>query len=264
MSPLVTSVNRLESVTLGLDEMDLLVHLLGVDELPVVLDAGSRFDSSTARDAAFDRAHETLTERGLLPAGAPHPDLADWLGVLARPRAEVALRWYTTGRAEVSRLCLVWAAAGDLLVLRGPNSYVLQPHDGRGPELLLDAIGCSVPLRFGPVNAPTELLIGALEDCANHVSTARRLAELGVAEADAGTLATALAGSRAHAEVVGIRHADAAVTQVGGPVTAFDTDRGRIVGTSSVSADGVAWSTLGPGSDARFRRAVADLIAELR
>ncbi|MFC9786859.1 ESX secretion-associated protein EspG [Rhodococcus sp. NPDC127528] len=257
-------MSPLESVTLDLDEMDLLVHLLAVDELPVVLDAGPRFDSSPARDAALARARETLAERGLLPAGAPHPDVADWVALLARPCAEIALRWYTTGRTEVSRLCLVRAPAGELLALRGPNSYVLQPSDGHGPELLLDAVGRSAPLDFGPVNAPTDQLIGALGDCANRLSTARRLAELGIDESDASTLATALAGIRAHAEIVGIRHADAAVTQIGGPVTAFDTDRGRIVGTSSVSADGVAWSTLSPGSDARFRQALADLIAELR
>ncbi|TQF74783.1 ESX secretion-associated protein EspG [Rhodococcus spelaei] len=262
MSPFVAPTDSLGSVTLDLDELDLLVHLLAVDELPVVLDAGPRFDSAAARDAAFTDAQESLTGRGLLPAGAPHPDVADWLALLARPSAEIALRWYTTGQAEISRLCLVHGTAGELLALRGPNSYVLQPSEGQGPELLLDAVGRAAPLDFGPVNAPTDLLIGALEDCANRVSTARRLTEIGVTEVDAGTLAAALAGRRAHAEIVGIRHADAAVTQVGGPVTVFHTDRGRIVGTSSVSADGVAWTTLSPGTDARLRRAIADLVTE--
>ncbi|MFC7449994.1 ESX secretion-associated protein EspG [Rhodococcus daqingensis] len=250
--------SRLDSVTLGLDELDLLVNLLGIDELPVVLNATARFDSVTARDAAFDAARATLAERGLLASGAVHTDVAEWLQVLARPSWEVALRLYVA--EEISRLCLAHGPTGSVLALRGPDSYVLQRAEHPAGDLMLDAIGRRAPLDLGVVNAPTEQLVAALADCADARSTARRLTALGAAEQDAVTVSTALARCRERAEIVAIWHGDGRIEPVGGPVTVFDTDRGRIIGTSSVSADGVAWSTLGPGHDARFRQAVDVLV----
>ncbi|MFD4181788.1 ESX secretion-associated protein EspG [Rhodococcus sp. NPDC058514] len=287
----LSAPSRLEAVTLGLDELDLLVNLLGIDELPVVLNATARFDSVTARDAAFDAARLTLADRGLVDAGAVHPDVAEWLQVLARPEWEVALRWYapsdgnsagsapvrdgssagsapvrdgsSAGSApvdDISRLCLVHGATGSVLALRGPDSYVLQRAEHPAGELMLDAIGRQAPLDFGVVNAPTEQLVAALADCADAGSTARRLAGLGVADQDVVAVSAALAGCRERAEIVAIWHGDGRIEPVGGPVAVFDTDRGRIVATSSVSADGVAWSTLSPGSDARFRQAIDVLV----
>lgn len=257
----------LSSATLTLDELGLLVHLLRIDELPVVLDASSRFDLTAARDAAFVRTESALTERGLLSAGGPNAELADWLRLLARPDREIALRRYPDEGAGtdggVSRLCLAWCGAVALLAVREPNSLVLRRSEVRGPELLLGALGRSAPLGFTAVNAPTELLADAVDGCVNQSTTARRLVELGATDTDAGSLAAALADCRAHAEIVAIRHSDAATTRVGGPVTVFDTGRGRIVGSSSVSADGCSWSTLTPGTDARFRQAVTHLISEL-
>lgn len=263
----VLAPDGLSSATLTLDELDLLAHLLRIDELPVVLDASSQIDSTAERDAAFVRAESTLAERGLLSAGGPNEDLAVWLRLLARPDREIAVRRYSdTGSgtdAAVSRLCLAWSGACELLAVRGPNSLALRRSEARGPDLLQSAVGRAAPLEFRAVNAPTELLADAVDECVNRSTTARRFVELGATDADAGTLAAALAGCRAHAEIVAIRHSDAATTQVGGPVTVFDTCRGRIVGISSVSADGCDWSTLTPGTDARFRQALTHLISEL-
>ena len=265
----LSAPSRLESVTLGLDELDLLVNVLGIDELPVVLNATARFDSVAARDAAFDTARVTLAERGLLEAGSVHPDVAEWLQVLARPYWEVALRWYlpSDGRSagsapaeEISRLCLAHGPTGSVLALRGPDSYVLQRAEHPAGELMLDAIGRQAPVDLGVVNAPTEQLVAALADCADARSTARRLAALRVADQDVVAVSAALACCWERAEIVAIRHGDGKVEPIGGPVTVFDTDRGRIVGTSSVSADGVAWSTLSAGSDARFRQAIDVLV----
>ncbi|MGW6378422.1 ESX secretion-associated protein EspG [Rhodococcus sp. NPDC055112] len=254
----LSAPSRLESVTLGLDELDLLMNILGIDELPVVLNATARFDSVAARDAAFDTARATLAERGLLEAGAVHPDVAEWLQVLARPNWEVALRWYVA--EEISRLCLAHGPTGSVLALRGPDSYVLQRAEPPAGELMLDAIGRQSPVDLGVVNAPTDQLVAALADCADARSTARRLAALGVADQDVVAVSAALACCWERAEIVAIRHGDGKVEPIGGPVTVFDTDRGRIVGTSSVSADGVAWSTLSAGSDARFRQAIDVLV----
>ncbi|MGW0174361.1 ESX secretion-associated protein EspG [Rhodococcus sp. NPDC003322] len=249
---------RLGSVTLSGDEIDLLLHLLGVDELPVVLATMSRFDTVAARDVAFAAARESLQARGLLRGDHPHPGIVDRLAVLARPTVELALRWYP-GDGAVSRMCLAQGPAGVVLALRAADTYVLADVGTAEPDLVLDVIGRGVGLDVGSVSAPTEPLAAALHDVTDPPAVARRLTSLGVAERDADRLAHALGSCRAHAEIVALTHREGR-TGTSGPVTVFDTGEGRIVGTTSAAADGAAWCTLGPGGDARVRQAVRELL----
>ncbi|MBM4487662.1 hypothetical protein GS471_06290 [Rhodococcus hoagii] len=48
-----------------------------------------------------------------------------------------------------------------------------------------------------------------------------------------------------------------------GPVTVFDTAAGRIVGTTSIAADGSRWTSLSPGHPGRLRQALVGLLDEL-
>lgn len=249
------------SATLTLDELGLLVHLLRIDELPVVLDASSRFDTAAARDAAFVGAARTLADRGLLDHGDPHPDLADRLRILARPDREVALRRYTGD--GVDRLCVAQGPLGGAMARREENSVVLQPCSVPIRDLLCGTAGFARPLMFGPVNAVTAGLVETLSDCADPAATARKLATLGVAAREAGVLAAALATCFARTEIVAMRRADGRSAPLGAPVAVIDTDHGRILGTSSTATDGTAWSTLGPGGDARVRQAVGALVGEV-
>ncbi|MFF0816275.1 ESX secretion-associated protein EspG [Rhodococcus sp. NPDC003318] len=251
--------HRLQGVPLSADELDLLMHLMSVDELPVVLAASPRFDSADARDIAFDRARASLGARGLLPGGHPRPDLADRLSVLARPAVELALRWYT-GSGAVSRMCLAHTPGTTVVALRGPGTYTLTEVDRADPHLVSDVLGPGTGTDVGTVRAPTTSLVEALTDCTDPAATARRLRALGVGDADADRLAYALSRCHAHAEIVAITHGDG-ISRTHGPVTVFDTPEGRIVGTSSVAPDGARWSTLGPGGDARVRQAVRELLA---
>ncbi|MGW4610978.1 ESX secretion-associated protein EspG [Rhodococcus triatomae] len=238
-----------------MDELDLLTHLAGIDELPVVLDAKSRFDTVVARDAAFERCRESLAERGLLPGGHPHPDLVDRLTILARADVELAVRWYRDG--TVSRMCLAQAGPMTVLALRGPDSYVLTEVAAAGAELVLDVIGRGVPLDVDSISAPTDRLVLALGDLTHPQSVAHRLTELGARDTE--TLAWALSTCTAHAEIVALAQGDGR-RWTSAPVTVFDTAGGRIVGTSTVAPDGTAWSTLGPGGDVRVRQAVGELL----
>ncbi|MFD1812112.1 ESX secretion-associated protein EspG [Rhodococcus gannanensis] len=246
---------RLPAVTVGVDELDLLTQLARIDELPVVLDARSRFDTTVARDAAFESCRESLTERGLLPGGHPHPDVVDRLTILARPDVELAVRWYREG--TVSRMCIAQVGQMTVLALRGPDSYVLAEVPAVEAELVLDVIGRSVALDVDSISAPTDRLVLALDDLTHPQSVVRRLSELGARETE--TLAWALSTCTAHAEIVALVQGDGR-RWTSAPVTVFDTAGGRIVGTSSVSPDGTAWSTLGPGGDARLRQAIGELL----
>ena len=248
------------TVTVTAGELELLLHQLSIDAVPVVLSATSRCDSATERDAVFTAARGSLSARGLLVDGAPHPDVADLLTVLARPIVELALRRYRRD-GEVSRMCAVGNGSGAVLAVRGPDSYAFTPVESVDPEVVLTVLGRATALDCGSLRAPTASLAAALGDCTDPAAVAGRLSSLGCAEVDAVLLAHGFGERTSHAEIVAIAHLDGGRQRIGGPVTVFDTGRGRIVGTSTTAADGVAWSTLGPGHDARIRQAVRDLLA---
>lgn len=256
-----SAVPTLAAVTLSLDEVEYLVDKLKLDVLPVVLDTNGRYDSLDARDAAFRAAADTLAARDLLPGGGVHPDLADYLRVLARPRWEIALRWFVKG--SISRMCVAKGHDFSVLAVRGAESIIVQ--DG-GTDVLapiVSALGSVNPMKLGAVNAPTAALGTALDEGMNGQSTAANLSKLGVPSADSGPLGNAMASCDTWAEIVGIAYGDGRSDPVGGPVTVFDTDQGRIVGTTSVSGDDTSWTSLSSGTNQRLRQALESLAARL-
>lgn len=254
----------LPPTTLHVDEIDLLVHLLDVDVLPVVLDAGPRFDSLPARDAVFRRAHDTLTAAGLVDGITVHPDLARQVRTLARPRAEIAVRKYVAG--TVHRACLALdqdRAGGAVLVLRTGDAFAVQ-RPGRdlvGP--VVHALGAAHPLPFGVVNCPTADLGAALDRISDPQRAADQLIAVGVPAAEAAVVGPAFAACPTFTEIVGLVHEDGGSALDRGPVTVFDTAAGRVVGTTSVATDGVRWTSLSPGTPGRLRQALEALLAQL-
>ncbi|MDT2004617.1 ESX secretion-associated protein EspG [Rhodococcus opacus] len=255
-------VPTLPAVPLSLDEMDYLVDTLALDVLPVVLDAAPRYDTYDTRDAAFRGAVDTLTARDLLPGGGVHPELAERLRVLARPVWEIALRWYVEG--SISRLCISQGDTLSVLTLRAGETYVVQDAGADIFAPVIGALGAVDPLNFGVVNAPTVQLGEALDQVGGGKTLAAALTALGVTAVDATALGNAMADCTTYAEIVGIVYGDGQYDPVGGPVTVFDTADGRVVGTSSVSAHGVAWSSLSPGTPQRLRQALESLADRLR
>ncbi|MEV0947111.1 ESX secretion-associated protein EspG [Rhodococcus sp. NPDC049939] len=254
--------STLPAVHLSLDEMDYLVEALALDVLPVVLAGSPRFDSYEAREAAHRSAIDTLTARDLLGGGQVHPELADRLRVLARPHWEIALRWHVDG--DISRLCVSQGEYLSVLAVRAGDTYVVQDA---GVDILapvISSLGAVTPLNFGGLNAPTDQLSEAFDQSADGKALAAALVGLGAGAADAAALGSAIASCTTYAEIVGIVYGNGQYDPVGGPVTVFDTQAGRIVGTSSVSAHGVAWSSLSPGTPGRLRQALESLADRLR
>ncbi|AOW95162.1 secretion protein [Rhodococcus sp. WMMA185] len=250
------------AVHLSLDEMDYLVDALSLDVLPVVLDVAPRYDLLDARDAALRAAADTLAARDLLPGGQVHPELADRLRVLARPYWEIALRWHVDG--NISRLCVSQGESVSVLAMRADDTFVIQDAGADIIAPVIGALGTATPMNFGVLNAPTAQLSEAFDQSEDGKALAAALTGLGAGAADAAALGSAIATCTTYAEIVGIVYGNGQYDPVGGPVTVFDTRAGRIVGTSSVSAHGVAWSSLSPGTPQRLRQGLESLADRLR
>ncbi|MEU0545561.1 ESX secretion-associated protein EspG [Nocardia sp. NPDC005978] len=252
----------LGAVTLSLDDMQYLLEAVGIDELPVVLDAMGRYDNAADHDAAMAAAAVSLAERELLDGTEIHPELAERLRVLHRPHWVVALRWYVG--EQVNRLCLAKGDDIEVLALRGPHSYVIDEAGHDLPGTILAALGPAGPLDIEGMNAPTEELAPVFDDAATDVTTtANRLALIGKPPRDAKTLAAALIQVDSHAEIVAVVYADAAREVTDNHIAVFDTRHGRLLATASRADDGTKWTALTAGTPARLRTALSDLIATL-
>ncbi|NLG54850.1 MAG: ESX secretion-associated protein EspG [Rhodococcus sp.] len=251
----------MSAVTLSMDEVGYFIDKLHLDQLPVVLDIFPQYDNGDAQDAAFRAAAEGLDARGLTRYGKAIPELEEWLRVVARPRWEIALRWHVQG--VVSRLCLSHGDNFSVLTLRAGDSIVIQDPGADSLGAVMGAMGSMAPMQFGTINAPTDQLADALNDSATATALTNRLDKLGAGPDDAVSVARAMSGCSTFAEIVGIVYGDGKYDPIDGPVTVFDTELGRIVGTSSVSAHGVAWSSLAPGTPAKLRQALQGLVDRL-
>ncbi|MGX1804735.1 ESX secretion-associated protein EspG [Nocardia sp. NPDC055321] len=252
----------LGAVTLSLDDMQYLLEALGIDELPVVLDAVGRYDNAADHDAAMAAAAVSLAERELLDGTEIHPELAERLRVLHRPHSVVALRWYVG--EQVNRLCLAKGDDIDVVALRGPHSYVIDAAGHDLPGTIMAALGPADPLVIEGMNAPTADLAPIFDAAATDVTaTATRLAAVGNPPRDAKTLAAALIQVHSHAEIVAVVYADAAREVTDNHVAVFDTRHGRLLATATRADDGTKWTALTGATPARFRTALQDLINAL-
>ncbi|MFC4376597.1 ESX secretion-associated protein EspG [Nocardia halotolerans] len=251
----------LEAVVLSLDDMQFLLETLQFDEMPVVLDALGRYDDVTAHDAAMKAAQAALTERELLFGDVVVPELAERLRVLYRPQWIIALRWVVAG--QVNRFCLAQGDDRAVVALRGPDSYVIDDAGLDLPGAVLQALGHTDALELYGMNAPTEELAPIFGDTGDAAGTAKRLSEVGKPPTDAQTLASALVDIHSYAEIVGVAYGDGTRDVQDNHIAVFNTRAGRFIITASVADDGVKWSSIATGTNARLRTALADLIESL-
>ncbi|WP_067825904.1 ESX secretion-associated protein EspG [Nocardia inohanensis] len=252
---------QLRAVTLALDELQYLQETLGIDELPVVLNAMGRYDNAADHDAAMAAAAASLTERELLDGGEVHPELAERLRVLNRPHWVVALRWYVDG--QVNRGCIAKGDDFEVVVLRGADSYMLDEAGHDLPGTLMAALGPADPLEIGGMNAPTEDLAPIFDNAGDVTTTANQLARVGNPARDAQTLAAALVQVHSHAEIVGVVYGDGAREVTDNHVAVFNTRHGRLLAIASRADDGTKWTALASGTPGRLRTALQDLINSL-
>lgn len=253
--------SMLAAVVLSLDEMQFLLEKLGIDEVPVVLDAMGRYDNQADHDAAMAVAARSLIERDLLDGEQVHPELEDRLRGLYRPHWVVALRLIVDG--QVSRMCL---AKGDGLVtvaLRGPDSYVIDEATEDLPGPVISALGPAEPLELSGMNAPTEQLVPIFDDVGDAAATAARLGKVGNPPRDAQVLASAMVHCYSHAEIVGVVYRDGGRDIADNHIAVFNTRAGRFIATASLADDGTKWTSFSSGTTARLRTALQDLINSL-
>ncbi|MEU1206520.1 ESX secretion-associated protein EspG [Nocardia sp. NPDC005825] len=271
----------LGSVTLSLDEMQYLQQTLGIDELPVVLNALGRYDNAADHDAAMAAAATTLAERELLdgdPAAAGrdgdgsssaartspnqvHPELAERLRALYRPHWVLALRWYVEGR--VNRLCIAKGDDIEVVALRGPGSYVVDEASHDLPGTVLAALGPADPLELSGMHAPTEDLAPIFDDAGDSATTAARLSTVCDPARDAQAIASALVRVHSHAEIVGVRYGDGVREVAGNHLAVYNTRHGRFLAITTAADDGTRWTSFASGTPARLRTALRDLVESL-
>ncbi|MET8429678.1 ESX secretion-associated protein EspG [Nocardia sp. NPDC004860] len=253
--------STLRSVTLSLDEMQYLLETLGIDELPVVLDAMGRYDNAADHDTAMAAAAATLTERDLLDGDEVHPELAERLRVLYRPHWVLAVRWYVAG--QVNRCCVAKGDDIEVVALRGPGSCVVDAAGHDLPGTVMAALGPADALELSGMNAPTADLAPVFDDAGDAATTAVRLAAVGTPARDAPILASALVQVNSHAEIVGVHYGDGTRDVASTHLAVYNTRHGRFLACTGTAADGTKWTSLAGGTPARLRTALRDLIESL-
>jgi len=254
--------SSLDAIPLSCPEMQLLVQLLELSELPTVLSVSAGYDHDESRFIALEAARAQLENRGLLSGNAVQQDLEDRLRAVGRPHWVVNIRLFVNG--SVSGACL---AKGDngvyAVVLRGPTSYLVAEADA--DELtnqVLAALPVVRPLEFKGLTAPTEQLGQILDRVGDPAITANELIDLGADPVAATTMGRAVAQTVAHTSMIGVIYGDGTRDIAPRPVAVVDTVEGRIVITAT-DRDNVAWSSCNSGTPGRVRQALQTLINSL-
>ena len=250
--------STLDAVVLAYDEFQFLQRHLELVDVPVVLSANRYYDNADTYSESMSAAEQSLTARELLVDDEVAPDLAERLGALNLPHWALEMRWVVG--EQVNRLCIAKGDQLDAVVLRGQDSFVVDEAGPDLPGIVIAALGSAEPLELYGMNAPTDEFGPVLGDTGDSATTARRLAEIGKPDQDAVTLAAALVEIESAAEIIGVIYGDGTRDFTPNHVSVINTRHGRFVSTTSISDDGVKWSSLSSGTSARLRVAVQELI----
>lgn len=208
-------------------EFTALWRALDLGDKPLLLDIPEHSRTLDDRDRQDSQAWEELRTRRLVDARGPRPELADALGALARPAAEVDLRMLT-GPAQQLRVLACAAGLVGIVAVPGTGIVDLLPiRRTELPEALLSyvpehprAAGDAVSIPFALVQdeglrADTDL--ARLERAGLRTAQARQLRLL-----IAGTVVRQFKIGAAVRDRLGRRHRAPDVVSV------LDTTRGRV------------------------------------
>lgn len=256
---IATDTDAFSSVDLTSEEIEYARKRLGLDVLPVVLGGTALWDSVAEYDAAIRSAATTLAARDLLLVDEIHHGVAATLRTLTRPAWELALRSHNQG--TLTRVCV---AADESLCVEvsfneATKTYTL--HKGMNPaDAVVRVLGPSNPMQVAVINAPTDILSAALSAGPDADTVAAALIQAGIPTAEAGQLGSAMVTCTSFTEIVGIPRGVGTENLPIGVVSVFNTAHGRIVASSSTSADGTQWSSISSGTPQRLRQAVNSLV----
>lgn len=246
-------------------------RVLGVQTLPAVLSVRPEHETAAAWTAAADAAMIELAAAGLIDdAGNIDDELAAALFTLANPDRELVARVCRPG--GVTRVCLARRGLDHALAVRTGDGFEVRTYwADEDPAVLvrplIGVLGPAEPADIVNFSAPTLELRRYLDEVtADRTGTgfARVAQHLGnVVEPDAFDFGKAMARCTTHAEVVAYCHHQGVTTMSPVALAVYDTELGRITGSSRLTPDGLAWSSFAPGSDIRVADAISELVATL-
>ena len=252
-------------ITLTDDQLQAAGSRVGVHSFPTVLAVRPRHGTVDQLHSALDDATEALAERGLISDGSVDTDLVAMLQALQRPDRELAMRLVTpdgTALVSVARRGTISVLArriGNDIVLGG----IASPGELRDAiQALSTELPPSNAAQFEAVGAPLDAMAEALSGTHDSVVIADRIRALGAEPRTAMLLGAALGSRQAFAEVVycALVGVEDRVSRGAAAVGVFYTKRGRIIAAPSASPTGQLWTTLKPGSDHAFGKAIGQLV----
>lgn len=260
----------LAAAYLSVDGALFLKRLLGIDSFPAVLALYSNVYYRTDQHRVDDITVPVLVRSGLLDVdGSVEPDLARWLRVLERPDVEASLR--AMNGEFMRRVVVARRGSEHVMAVRRGDEVVIQglwSHGQRAHEVVAAPLWAAMresegsqsppPARMTSVTAPLEEFQRVAQSPPGEI--VRPLRQLGVDAATARVLneVSTYSGQRCEIVMYDNHGTEPVVTPAG--IAVADTSFGRVI--TAVRKHGSQLSvTAGPGTYARFRTAVEDLIA---
>lgn len=239
-------------------EFTALWRALGLGDTPLLLDVPEHSWTLEDRDRQDSQAWEELRTRRLVDARGPRPELADALGALARPAAEVDLRMLT-GPAQ--QLRVLACAAGLVGIVAVPGSGIVDLLPIRRTELP-EALLAYVPEHPRAAGEAVSIPFHLVQDEGVRADTdLDRLERAGLDTAQARQVRLLIAGKVVRRFKIGAAVRDRLGRRHRAPdvVSVLDTVRGRVQ-IRRQWHDGTARLLIAPVDKQRLTAEVAGLI----
>lgn len=267
MADTMTTIDPTEigEVTLTLDQLDWCAEQLGVVGWPVVLGIAPVHVTADERDAALAAAEAELKARGLADESGMTARLEDLVQPLSWPDRELELRIYA--ESEIRRMSLVRRDFRHVMALRRGASVLLRPVVVDSVDTLgryvLGLLGSQAAAEVADISATTPEFQAKLDSSPGKYGIADAMYAFGADQQQSMAMASALDSCTSYAELVAVAHEEGNSSQSSGAVAIYETSRGRVVASPSKSPDGRVWTTIGPGTESRIKRAIAFMIETL-
>lgn len=251
------------SVVLSTLEFDVLWESERLPRKHVALDVPSPGKTHSERAALMDQAFGALRHRGLVQGERAVPELADWLGLLAHPRASID-SWVWTDH-EIKSLAVVSGRNALLAVVEPAEVWLIPARDTAIADAAVSVAGF-VPAGHGrSVSVATELLRAAdARGRGDPQEIGAVLRDRGVPPTDVLALAAMVTGMGTRGQFgAERRQRDGRMLRAERVVAFHDTPDGRYAHVTRKNPDGRQWSTITPADNALLAGLVQELLDEL-
>ncbi|MFW0797738.1 ESX secretion-associated protein EspG [Gordonia sp. CPCC 205515] len=252
-------------VTVSADALWRVGELIDVQIWPSVLNMSLAYDTIEAYQDGMRRAEDELRGAGLL--GPEGVDDGLHLALQVLTRSECGLQARIFGTDGVRRVALARRGRDHVLALRFGDSITIETVavDGvqTAAQRIIACLGDATAADVGSISAPTGDVVRRLDEATTPAGYTDALYALGADEREAMKLGTALADCHGYTEIVAVESWEGRTQQSSGAVVVYETVRGRVVGSPSVSPDGQMWTTLSAGSGHRIKQAIGLLVETL-